>query len=339
MTLRSTLLLAATAIGTAAAAQAQEVTLRLHHFLPERANLHANMLVPWAERVEAASEGRIDIEIFAAMSLGGGPPDLYDQAADGAVDIVLTLPGYTSGRFNKSEVFELPFMMTDSVATSRAYWSLIDSELQDGEFDETHILSGWVHGPGVIHTNAPVNSLEDLAGLELRGPTRLTTDLLGELGAIPVGMPLPAIPENLSKGVIDGAVIPWEVAPSIRIQELVTNHTEIGSDPALYTSVFVLAMNLDAYDAMPDDLRAILDAESGDMLATFAGQIMIDYDAPGRVAAEGNNIITLDAGEVARWIEASAPVYERWITRATDEGFDGQALIDQARALIDASMN
>lgn len=339
MTIRSTLALTVAAVALGTAAQAQEVTLRLHHFLPERANLHANMLVPWAERVEAASDGRIDIEIFAAMALGGGPGDLYDQAADGAVDIVLTLPGYTSGRFNKSEVFELPFMMTDSVATSRAYWSLIDSELQDEEFDETHILSGWVHGPGVIHTNAPVESMEDLAGLELRGPTRLTTDLLGELGAIPVGMPLPAIPENLSKGVIDGAVIPWEVAPSIRMQELVTNHTEIGSDPALYTSVFVLAMSLDAYDAMPDDLRAILDAESGDALSAFAGQIMIDYDAPGRVAAEGNNIITLSDEEVARWIEASQPVYDRWVERASGEGFDGAALIEQARDLIDANMN
>ena len=91
-----TALLAGAAFATTATvAAAQDVKLRVHHFLPERASLHAQFLVPWAEQVEAASVGKIDIELFAAMSLGGRPGDLYDQAADGAVDIILTLPGYT----------------------------------------------------------------------------------------------------------------------------------------------------------------------------------------------------------------------------------------------------
>ena len=319
--------------------QAQDVTLRIHHFMSEKAPLHGKFLVPFAERMAEVSEGRIAVELFAAMSLGGRPGDLYDQAVDGAVDVVLTLPGYTAGRFNQTEVFELPFIMEDAVATSMAFYDLIESDLQDGEYEDVKVLTGWVHGPGVLHSAEPVEKLEDLAGKDLRGPTRLATDMLGELGANPVGMPLPAIPENLSKGVISGTLLPWEVTPSIKLAELVGNHTEFGGDKSLYTAAFVLAMNWDAYEGMPEELRGILDAETGKALAAAAAQVMADADAGGRGVAEaaGGKFIQLDEAEVARWIEAVGPVTERFIARAKENGFDGAALIETATGLIAAN--
>ena len=320
------------------AAAAQEVTLRLHHFMGEKAPLHGKMMVPLAAAIEEASEGRMTVEVFSGMSLGGRPGDLYDQAADGAVDIVVTLPGYTAGRFNRSEVFELPFMMKDPVATAEAYYDLITQELQDGEFEETKILTSWVHGPGVLHSKEPISSLEDMVGQEMRGPTRVVTDLLGELGATPVGMPLPLIPENLSKGVISGTVLPWEVTPSIRLTELVSNHTELSGDTSLYTAVFIMAMNWDSYEGLPDDLRQILDDHTGKGLAASTAQVMLDADAGGRNVASGNTFITLDGAEVERWKAAAQPVVDRWVTRAGEMGFDGEAAIAQARALIDANL-
>ncbi|MAH87205.1 MAG: C4-dicarboxylate ABC transporter [Kiloniella sp.] len=323
---------------TTTVAGAQEVTLRLHHFMGEKAPLHGKMMLPLAAALEEASEGRMKIEVFAGMSLGGRPGDLYDQAADGAVDIIVTLPGYTAGRFNRSEVFELPFMMKDPVATAEAYYDLISEELQDGEFEETKILTSWVHGPGVLHSKEPISRLEDMVGQEVRGPTRVVTDLLGELGATPVGMPLPLIPENLSKGVISGTVLPWEVTPSIRLAELVSNHTELAGDTSLYTAVFIMAMNWDSYEGLPDDLRQILDDHTGKGLAAQTAQVMVDADAGGRNVASANNFITLDEGEVERWKTAAQPVVARWITRAGEMGFDGEAAIAQARALIDANL-
>ena len=320
------------------AAAAQEVTLRLHHFMGEKAPLHGKMMVPLAAAIEEASEGRMKVEVFSGMSLGGRPGDLYDQAADGAVDIVVTLPGYTAGRFNRSEVFELPFMMKDPVATAEAYYDLITQELQDGEFEETKILTSWVHGPGVLHSKEPISSLEDMVGQEMRGPTRVVTDLLGELGATPVGMPLPLIPENLSKGVISGTVLPWEVTPSIRLAELVSNHTELSGDTSLYTAVFIMAMNWDSYEGLPDDLRQILDDHTGKGLAASTAQVMLDADAGGRNVASGNTFITLDGAEVERWKAAAQPVVDRWVSRAGELGFDGEAAIAQARALIDANL-
>ncbi len=333
---KSTLLGAVAALAVSSAAYAQEVTLRLHQFLPPPAPVPAQILKPWAAQVEEASGGRIKIEHFDAMSLGGRPPELMDQARDGVVDLSMTVVGYTPGRFPRTEVFELPFMMTNPVATAKAYWEMVETDFQNNEYSDVKVLGAWVHGPGLIHSTDGVTSLEDMKGLTLRGPTRIINDLMAELGAEPVGMPLPAIPEALSKGVVKATVIPWEVTTAIRLSELVSNHTEFSGDESLYTAAIVLVMNKAKYEALPDDLRAILDAESGAKLSAFATQVMWDMDAPAReiAANAGNTIVQLDKAEVARWKEASQPVIERWIADMDAKGIDGAALIEQAKSLI-----
>ena len=136
--------------------------------------------------------------------------------------------------------------------------------------------------------------------------------------------------------MIDGAVIPWEVTPSLKVQELVHNHTEFGGGGALYTSAFVFAMNKAKYDGLPDDLKKVLDDNSGREFAGFAGRTMQEDDAPGRQIAvdAGNTIITLSEDEVAAWKEATAGVQERWIGEMAEKNIDGKALIDEAKALI-----
>jgi TRAP-type C4-dicarboxylate transport system substrate-binding protein len=317
-------------------AQAQEVTLRLHQFLPAPATVPKHILKPWATAVEARADGKLKIEHFDSMALGGKPPGLMDQAIDGVADIVMTVVGYTPGRFPKTEVFELPFMMTSPIATSKAFQALVETDLQDGEYKDVKVLGAWVHGPGVIHTANGVSKLEDLEGLKVRGPTRVINDMLQELGAIPVGLPLPAIPEALSKGVVSGTVIPWEVTPAIKLSELVTHHTEFVGDEAFYTATIVLVMNKAKYDSLPDDVRAAIDAESGQKLSEMAATVMWDKDAPGRAIAEDadNTIIQLPEAEVARFKAKSQPVIDRWVSEMDAKGIDGRALIDTAKGLI-----
>ncbi|MEM8979761.1 MAG: TRAP transporter substrate-binding protein [Pseudomonadota bacterium] len=320
---------------TATLSVAQDVTLRLHQFLPPQANVPKNIIAPWIEQVQEASGGRIKIDSFPSMQLGGKPPELIGQAIDGVADIVWTVSGYTPGRFPHTEVFELPFMMTNAEATSRAYWDMAQKYMVDGEFSDFHLLAAWVHGPGLIHSADPIKMPEDLNGVKLRAPTRVTNMMFAGMGATAVGMPVPAVPESLSKGVIDGAVIPWEVTGALKVPELVTNHLEFG-DASLYTTTFLFAMNKDAYNAMPDDLRAILDANSGAELSAFAGKQMQLDDGPARENALdlGNDITTLSPEEVDAWRAAAAPTVEKWIAEVADQGLDGAALIEEAKALI-----
>lgn len=344
MTKRRTLLgvvggaaIAALATGfTGTAAMAQDVTLKLHHFLPPQANVPKDVLEVWANEVQEDSGGRIKVDLYPSMQLGGKPPELMDQAIDGVADVVWTVVGYTPGRFPSTEVFELPFMMTNARAMSRAYWEIFDTQLRDTEFKDVHILATWVHGPGMIHTKDPVTKPSDLQGMKIRGGSRSVNQLLTELGATPVGMPVPAVSEGLSKGVIDGTTIPWEVTPSLKVPELVHNHTEF-EGKALYVLTFVLAMNKAKYESLPDDLKKVIDDNSGVELSIFAGGTQADADGPARQVAVdlGNNIITISEEEAKEWEAAAKPVYDTWLADMESKGKDGQALLDEVRMLID----
>ena len=317
----------------AAQAAAQDVTFNLHQFLPAQANVPKLILDVWADKVEAASGDRIKINRFPSMQLGGSPPELMDRVIDGVDDIVWTVVGYTPGRFPSTEVFELPFMVADARAASCAYWTMFEESMADGEFRDTKVLGTWVHGPGVFHTMDPVETPADLQGMKIRGGSRLVNDLLRAAGATPVGMPVPAVAEALSKGVIDGTTIPWEVTPALKIPELVENHTEFVGN-SLYTLTFVLAMNKAKYDALPDDLKAVIDANSGLDFSVFAGGTQADADGPAReIAVEnGNNIITVS--DTSEWQALVSPIYDDWIADLQTKGYDGQALIDRAKSLM-----
>jgi len=316
-------------------ALAQDVTLRMHQFLPPQANVPKLILDVWADKVEADSEGRIKIERYPAMQLGGTPPELIDQAIDGVADIVWAVNGFTPGRFPHTEVFELPFMTEDARAASHAYWTMFEKHMKDTDFKDVHILGAWVHGPGMLHTKSPVAEPADLQGMKIRGGSRLVNQLLETVGATPVGLPVTAIPESLSKGVIDGTTIPWEVTTALKVSELVGNHTEFDG-PAIYNLTFVLAMNKDRWEALPDDLKAVFDANSGHDFSVFAGGTMEDADGPARAVAveRGNTIITVSEEQAMAWDEMARPVYDSWIADMEGKGIDGQALIDEAQALM-----
>ena len=316
----------------------QSLTLKFHTFMAPQSNVWLSMHKPWMEKVEKESGGRIKFEGYPAMQLGGTPVQLYDQAKDGVVDIVWTLPGNTAGRFPRIEAFELPFMMNDAEATSKAYWEYVQTVAPD-EFKDTQVLALHVHGPGVIHTtDKAVKSVADLRGTKIRAPTRQVTKLMGALGATPVGMPLPSIPDALSKGTINGCVIPWEVVPSVKVQELTKFHAEF--DPAggsLYTTTFVMAMNKAKYGALAPDLKKIIDNNSGLATSAWFGKTQQGNDPIGRKTAvdRGNTIFTVSAEEAQEFRRKSRAIEVEWVQDITKLGFDGRKLLDTARALIE----
>jgi TRAP-type C4-dicarboxylate transport system substrate-binding protein len=320
----------------AAPARAQETTLRLHHFLPAVSNVHRFFLQPWVQKVQSESGGKLRIQIFPSMQLGGAPPQLYDQARDGVADIVWTVQGYTPGRFPRVEVFELPFVSHKrAIVSCKAVQEFADKHLRE-ELREVHPICVWAHGEGQIHSRKEVRTMEDLRGLKLRFPTRLSGEALRALGAAPVGMPVPQVPEALSQGVLDGAVVPWEVVPSLRLHEMLKHHTEIPGSPTLYTTTFILAMNKAKYEALPAEARKVLDANSGMAAAEMAAK---PWDEQGPVVEQmakrrGNQVVVITEEEKARWVAATQPVIEAWQAGTRERGFDGAALLAEARALV-----
>lgn len=312
-------------------ASAQEVTLRLHQFLPPQATIPSKVIAPWIKKIETESNGRIKIQMYSAMQLGGTPPQLYDQARDGVADITWTVLGYTPGRFVKSEVIELPFMTgLSSEASSQAFWDYVQNHAAD-EFKDVKLLAVHTHGPGLFHTKAPITGLDSLKGMKIRGGTRIVNSMLTKLGATPVGMPVPAVSEALAKGVLDGTTLPWEVTPAVKVTELVKNHTSFTGNHGLYVTGFAFQMNRRAYDKLPDDLKKVIDNNSGLGLAAEFGRGMDAGDKVARSIAEkaGNQIVQLDAAETDRWRQASLAVESDWVNEVKSKGVDGASLVKQ----------
>ncbi len=326
--------LAAPALARFANGQAPQVVLKLHHFLAPTSNAQVRFLAPWIRGVEKDSGGRIRIEIYPNMHLGGTAAQLYDQARDGLADLVWTLPGLTPGRFPRIEVFELPFVANRSaLANAQAVQAFYEAQLRD-EFREVHPVCVWAHDQGVIHTTKPVNTLADMKGLRLRAPTRASAEALKLLGANGIAMPVMQVPDALSLKVIDGCLAPWEVVPSIKVGEHTKFHAEFAASPVLYTATFILAMNRRRYDALPVDLKAIIDRHSGQAAAQAAGRM---WDNQAATVAEslrerGNTITRIDKAEAERWQKATQPVTDAWLKASKKIG--GEKLLADAKALL-----
>ncbi len=314
---------------------AQEVILKVHHPLPPTSTAHQKMLTPWCDKVAAESKQRIKCQIYPAMQLGGAPPQLYDQVKDGVVDAIWTIPSYSAGRFPLIEVFELPFMTRDAESASKAVWDYVQQHAP-GEFKDVKLLAFHVHGGGLFHmVDKPIKQAADLRGVKIRAPTRQTTKMLAALGAAPVGMPVPQVPDALAKGVIDGALLPYEVMPAIKAQELTKFHSEPdASQPRLHTSVFIFAMNKTKYDALPADLKRVIDANSGLALSAQMGRIFGEAEITNRKLVPTASINVIASEEIERWKRATDPVAEGWVKEVSAKGADGRALLSAAQALI-----
>ena len=313
-------------------AGAEPITLRLHTFNSPKSIAVRLFLQPWAEEIEERTEGRVDVQVFPAMQLGGKPSDLYGQARDGVVDIVWTLPGYSAGRFPLTEAFELPFICADAEATSQALNDFYRTWLR-GEYEDTHPLVFHAAAPGHIHTaDQEVRTLEDLEGLKMRAPSRASAAMLKALGAVPIGMPVPKVYEALSRGVVEGAWIPWTIMRPFRLHEVTQYHTEV----SLSCVLFLMTMNKARYESLPVDVRAIIDETTGIALAKRLGRLWQDDEEPGRTIAleQGHSIVTLTDTERERWRIAAQPVIDGWVEKVNAMGHDGEAMLADARRLV-----
>ncbi|PLY05661.1 MAG: C4-dicarboxylate ABC transporter substrate-binding protein [Arcobacter sp.] len=318
-------------------ANEKPITLVVHHLHSPKAPTHTKFLLPWAEKVEKMSKGKIKVEVFPSMTLGGKPNELYKQARDGVVDIVWTVAGYTPGVFSRTEVFELPTVHKgSSLDTSVAIKENFD--LIKDDFKKTKPLMVYVHAGNAIHSvNKKITSISDLKGLKLRTPSRTGGWLIEEFGAEPVGMPLPALPQALSKNAVDGALIPYEVFPPFKFHQLTKYSTEGKNGSRFGTSVFLLLMNKDKFNSLPKELQGVLEKSLNLDMVKEVGQLWMDVEKPGikmQKNSKDSEIITLDDKAVDEFNEAGQRVVEKWIKEVSQKGIDGKMLVDKAREAI-----
>jgi len=322
---------------TGVAGFAADIELKLHHFIGPKHPAHSVMLTDWANTIMEASEGRVKIEIFPAMSLGGKPPQLPRQVRDGVVDMAWIVNAYASGAFPRTEVFELPGVhLGDSSATNKAMLAMYESELKK-DFKGLVAMFQHVHGGQAFHmAEKEARTPADFEGLKMRIPSRTGSWIIEALGASPVQTSVGEIPVALSKKVIDGAMIPFEIIAPLKIQEQTAYQIEGPGGKRLGTATFSVIMNEDKWNSLPEDIQAIFLEASGPEWHDTVGQLWDGNEANGiKTAIEaGNGHIQLTEEEWAAFEEATAPVVDRWIAEMNEKGIDGKAIYDQAVALI-----
>jgi TRAP-type transport system periplasmic protein len=323
---------AALAALCAAPVQAQQIILKVHSFSGPQAPDQKLHLFPWAEKINKLAGGKMKIEVYTNMQLGGKPADLPQQLEDGVVDIILLVPGFSPGRFPGLEGTELPFTnVGTSAGQSPAVYVWASKWLQDNELKGIRIIASHTTDASVLHTREkPVKSLDDFKGLKLRVPGRFVGETAKALGATPVGIPLPGVYEALQRGQVEGMFINWAIVPPYRLQEVTKYHLET----PVYQSPIMTLMSQRSYDKLPPDMKKLIDDNSGLEYTKKVGVIWDSLTVPAKktIVDQGGVLYSINDAEKQRWIKAVQPVYQIWIGEMNKRGLPGQQMFDDLLA-------
>lgn len=280
----------------------------------------------WAKEIEKQTNGKVQITIFPAGTLTKAP-QCYSGVVKGISDLGFSLFAYTRGRFPVMAAVDLPMGYPNGKVASRVAHEFAKA-FNPKELHDVKVLYLHAHGPGLLHTKKPVAKLEDLKGMKVRA-TGLSAKVVKALGGVPVAMPQGGTYEALQKGVVEGTFGPIEVLKGWKQAEVVKSTTEcygVG-----YTTTFFIVMNLDKWNALPDDVKKVFD-EVSEKYVDVHGKVWDSTDVEGRKYTQklGNKIITLSDEENAKWRKAAAPVIDDFIKNTPN----GEMYVNKIKELM-----
>jgi TRAP-type transport system periplasmic protein len=316
---------AAVALGFAASAPAQE--LKFSTFVPPAHGFVVDVLQPLGKEIEKRTGGKVSVRVFAGNSPFGNVANQADQVKQGVVDLAFGLNGIPGGRYQRTSIMEFPFVAESAASASKALWAMREGPLAE-DWKEFKLAALHCHNPGLFHTrDKPLTTIEDVKGLRMRAPNPPTQALLAYLGATPVGMPPGQVYENLQKGVIDGAVFPWDAIKGFRLENSLKHHL----DARVYTACFHLAMNPARFAALPADVQKAVDGVIGEPLVARFGDWWNRWDRAGLDAVKplGHQIVGVSAAQRESWRGQLKPVIDGELARLEKAG------IGNARAIYE----
>lgn len=318
----------AAALAASCAAHAQDkLELKVSHFVPPTHGFHVDVLEPWLKDLEKRTNGKVQGRLFAGNSPFGKTENQADQVKQGVVDIAWGLNGIPRGRYLRSSIMEMPFVAESAGSASKTLWAMLPTTLAE-DYKGFKVLALHCHNPGLFHTrDKKLEKLEDVKGLRMRAPNPPTQALLTYLGATPVGMPPSQVYENLEKGVIDGAVFPWDAIKGFRLEGLLKYHF----DARVYTSCFHIVMNEAKYAGLPPDVRKAIDDTTGTVLVNRFGELWNKWDQAGldAVKARNNVIVPVSNEQREQWRAQLKPHIDSQLAELQKEG------VPNARAIYE----
>ena len=320
----------ALALCTATGAFAAE-TLTISTWLPPSHPVNTGMFTQLTDMMSEASDGLIETELKNGLA---PPPAQMDLLLDGAADIAILFHGYTPGRFVGTKLVEIPGYEGNAEAASVAHWRVHEAML--AELDEhrgVKVIALTTHGPGQIHSNKEVASLEDLQGLKTRLGGGVSADVGAELGLVGIQVPAPKVYETLDSGAADAVAMNMGERISFKLNEVAKNVYEMPG--GFYRGSFSVIMSQETFDSLPEDVQQKLDSEVfGETASRMMGAVWDQSDVDAREATEAagdNRIVTASEEDQARFAEMAAKVRDKVIAELDAAGVDGQAAYEMLR--------
>jgi TRAP-type C4-dicarboxylate transport system substrate-binding protein len=312
-------------LGTPASAQDKPIELKLSHWGPPT-HVNQKVFLPWAEMVAQKSGGKLKVTVFPGGVLGK-PADHWDMAQNGVVDIGWGTHNYTAGRFLLTSAMDLPFLANTAKGGSRALQEYYMKHLQK-EHEKVKVL--WLQCPAPFHlhmTKKAALTPADLTGVRIRTGGGQLSEIVKSLGAVPVALSVPETYNALERGVVDGTILPYEAAKAFKLIEVTKHVVEV----RIFTASQFTVMNLAKYNALPPELRKVIDELSGVWGAEFAGAAWDKVEEEGLAAirAAGLQHHKLSDAQRAQWREKTKVVEDEWVRSMETKGLPGkQALAD-----------
>lgn len=317
---RSLLLTAACALAWALAAPtaalAEEVILKFAVLTPPGNLTYDRIWAPWAKKVNDAAKGEFRLELVGPAIANA--TNVWDRTVNGVVDIGSVVLGPSGLPFTKSNVTNLPGIMSLDAPASVAFWRLYAKGLIAEEYKDVKVLA-LTAGPKLgLTSTKPIAKLEDLKGTKMRAIGKVSADVLAALGASPIALPFGEVYQSLSRGVISGAMVSNMSIMAFKSSEVAKYHT---FDVPMGMGPLALVMNKQSYERLNPKAKAIIDRFSGESesraLGTDWGKLDDSLRAELR-AKPGQHLTKLSPKEIARWQAAVEPVRAEWVKQTPD---------------------
>lgn len=320
---------------SAAPALAADHTLTVSSWAPPSHGLNAQMWPKLIKMIEEATDGKVTAEVKYGLA---PPPAQMDLVLDGAADMTLIFHGYQAGRFAATKLIELPGYEGNAEAASVAYWRVHEKYLgAANEHRGVKLIGLHTHGPAQLHSDSSVASLSDIAGMKIRVPGGVGSDVVAALGGTGIKVPAPKVYETLASKSADGVVMPIEARAGFKLTEVAKNVFEVPG--GLYRGSFAFLMSQETFDGLPADIQKVLDEKVfGEPVSRMAGQVWDAIDINGRSvteSADGNAINQASADDLAAYQPIADKIIESVLAEVGEKGIDAAA----AREMIQSEMS
>jgi TRAP-type C4-dicarboxylate transport system substrate-binding protein len=312
-----------------ASASADELVLTFATAEPAPSPDTTGVFLPWAQRVGAATNGAVRIDVRDGIALAN-PTNMYDRVGSDVVQIGLLIPSLVGGKFPLTDIVGLPFVTDDALNASVAFWRLLRTGQLDTEYKDIVPLAVALFPPQGVHLAKAPAALDDLHGLRLRVVSKAGSESIARLGGTPLVLDPGDQYASLQRGMLDGIVSSWMGMGPLHLTEVTAYHVET----SLGTGMFMVFMTKTKHDSLPAAIRQAIDENSGESLSRALGasfeERSLKSRAPAAATPDKHKIVTLTPAQNETWRGTISPVIDNW----TSSHSGGAKLLETYRGLL-----